>query len=194
MSAQARQCMNITRRQLLYYGGSATLLSLVPMQGICAAIKRPIQTKSLWLYNTHTGESVKEIYWAQGKYIPSAQKRLSYLLRDHRVNEVKLIQTSLFDLIFQLQQLLGYKKPFDVISGYRSARTNAKLRRIGGGGVAKNSFHVKGMAMDIRLRGLSLDRARKAGIFLAKGGVGYYPSSNFVHLDVRGKPTSWCGV
>lgn len=184
--------MLISRREFLCWGGNLALLSMLPFPAFGRVI-RMTPVRSLWLYNTHTGEMLKEPYWQQGKYIPGGVRRINYLLRDHRSNEVRAIRLSVLDLLFQLQELLDYHKPFDVISGYRSAKTNAKLRRMGCSGVAKNSYHIKGMAVDVRFRGLSLLRARKAACFLGKGGVGYYPSSKFIHMDVRGHLKQWGG-
>lgn len=134
------------------------------------------------------------MYWQDGKYLPSSLKQFYHILRDHRCNSIKALRLDLFDLLHDLQQLLGYRKPFDIISGYRSPLTNARLRGAGRKGVAKNSYHMKGMAIDVHFRGFSLLRARKAACFLGRGGVGYYPSSGFIHMDVRGKKTQWQGA
>lgn len=183
--------MLISRRRLLQLGGSVALVSMMPLKAF-SSYKRPL-IKKLWLYNTHTGEMFKQNYWENGQYSSSALEEVNFLLRDHRSNEVKDIQLSLLELLFQVQQLLGYQKPFDVISGYRSLRTNRQLRGMGRQ-VAKNSYHVRGMAIDVCFRGLSLARARKAALFLKKGGVGYYPSSGFLHMDVRGQSRYWQGT
>ena len=185
--------MLITRRELLCWGGGAALLSMVPVHAASRMLRKNTLTKSLWLYNTHTGEFVREAYWHQGKYIPSGVRYINRLLRDHRSNEIKPLSLDVFNLLYQMQTLLGYRKPLDVISGYRSPKTNARLRSLGSGGVAKNSYHTKGMAIDVHFRGLSLMRARQAACFLARGGVGYYPSDRFIHLDVRGHLAKWSG-
>jgi uncharacterized protein YcbK (DUF882 family) len=185
--------MEMTRRELLYWGGSAMLVSAFPLQ-VLSSFKRPL-SKKLCLYNTHTGEFAKEEYWCKGIYCPNALKKINHLLRDHRSNEIKSISPALLNLLHTLQTMLGYTKPFEVSSGYRSLKTNEKLRKMGRKGVAKQSYHTRGMAIDVDFRGLSLARAHKAACFLSQsGGVGYYPSSHFIHLDVRGFPQRWTGV
>lgn len=183
--------MLISRRNLLKLSTATVLVSATPLK-IFARSQSKKYTKSLWLFNTHTGEMVKETYWENGIYIPSSLEKLNFLLRDHRLNEVKSMNISMLNLLHQLQQLMDYKKPFDIISGYRSPRTNEKLRCMGRQ-VAQNSYHTRGMAIDVQFQGFSLDRAHKAALFLKKGGVGYYGSSGFIHMDVRGTPTCWRG-
>ena len=182
----------VSRRQFLVWGAGASLLNLCSGSVVHAGMKllKPRQKRNLWLYNTHTGEYFKDLYWEKGKYSPSSLKKINTLLRDHRENKVKSIDTELLDLLFNIQCLLNYNKPFDVISGYRSVKTNARLRRASKG-VALNSYHTKGKAIDIMFRGLSLKRAHKAVCSLKVGGVGYYPKSGFIHVDVRGWPAIW---
>jgi uncharacterized protein YcbK (DUF882 family) len=181
----------ISRRSLLKISTATVLVSATPLKVFSFSQKKN-HTKSLWLFNTHTGEMMKETYWENGMYVPSSLEKLNFLLRDHRQDEVKEMDLSMINLMHQLQQLMDYKKPFDIISGYRSPRTNEKLRGMGRQ-VAKNSYHTRGMAIDISFSGLSLARAHKAALFLNKGGVGYYASSGFIHMDVRGKPVRWRG-
>lgn len=192
--------MLISRRNFLLAGASAALLALTPMRLWAAPRKKIIRPKkfippdkTLILYNTHTGEKLKETFYAHGKIQKEALKRIGYLLRDHRTNQIKAIDIKLIELMFSIKTLLDYKKPFEIISGYRSSTTNNKLKKAGRG-VAKNSYHVKGQAVDIAFTGLTLPRAYRAAQRLSKGGVGYYSSSKFIHMDVRGKPTCWHGA
>lgn len=146
--------------------------------------------KALALENLHTGERLKRVYWAGGTYVPDAVREMDRVLRDHRTNEVHRIDRRLFDLLHELQRRLNTNEPFQIISGYRSSRTNEMLRARGGGGVAKRSLHMDGMAIDIALKNRSLSELRQAALSLQAGGVGYYPKSGFVHVDT-GKVRSW---
>jgi len=154
-----------------------------------AAIPRR-EGRSLAFYNTHTSERLKATYWEHGHYLPDALSEINHLLRDHRSGEVHVIDPSLLDLLDLLQGRLETHKPFHVISGYRSPATNSMLRKTGGGGVAKRSLHMQGMAIDIRMPGVRLADLRKAAVQARAGGVGYYPSSSFVHVDV-GRVRYW---
>ncbi|SUI74223.1 Bacterial protein of uncharacterised function (DUF882) [Serratia marcescens] len=115
--------------------------------------------------------------------------RLNHLFRDYRANKVKSIDPSLFDHLYRLQGLLGTSKPVQLISGYRSVDTNNELRAHSRG-VAKHSYHTKGQAMDFHIEGIQLSNIRKAALKMRAGGVGYYPRSNFVHIDT-GPVRSW---
>lgn len=173
----------------MLWGGSSALLSVCPIPSFARSIfLKP--TRALWLYNTHTGETLKEVYWSHGLYLKDSLTQINRILRDHRVNEVKSIDPAVLDLVHTIQQLMDYRKPLDIISGYRSPKTNAWLRRRSHG-VSKNSYHMKGKALDISFRGLLLARAQKAACSLRRGGVGYYPASGFIHVDVRKRPTCW---
>lgn len=145
--------------------------------------------RQLELYNSHTGESLKTVYWAVGKYLPSALRDVNWLLRDHRSNETIAIDPDLLDLLYNLSTTLDTRPSFQIISAYRSPATNAMLRMVSSG-VAEHSQHIKGKAVDIRLPGHSLAIVRRAALSLQGGGVGYYPWSNFVHLDT-GPIRSW---
>jgi uncharacterized protein YcbK (DUF882 family) len=162
---------------------------------VCQGAKRQFlgRDKSLWLHNVHTGQTSKITFFAEGHWQKSGLKEIAHLLRDHRSNQHRSMDLNLILLMASLKDLLDYRKPFDVISGYRCAATNERLRKAGRG-VAKNSYHVKGQAVDIHFRGLTLQRAHKAACALAKGGVGMYPSSGFVHMDVRGHFVKWHGA
>ena len=138
--------------------------------------------KTLSFEHTHTGEKLKLTYFERGNYIKDALQEINYLLRDFRTDDIHPIDTALLDQLFDLKQTLGLNKPFHIISGYRSPFTNAQLRKHSHG-VAEHSFHMQGRAIDISVEGVSSKMIRNAALNMAKGGVGYYPRSNFVHLD-----------
>jgi len=136
----------------------------------------------LSLYNRHTGEQHRGVYWLDGKYQKEALQDFSHLLRDHRQNITAPMDKRVFDILFQLQNRLDIDKTIHVISGYRSPKTNAMLASKSHG-VAKKSLHMKGMAIDIAIPGVSLSKVRDAAYALKLGGVGFYPDSGFVHVD-----------
>ncbi|MEM7208061.1 MAG: DUF882 domain-containing protein [Pseudomonadota bacterium] len=138
--------------------------------------------RSLKLNNLHTGETISTIYWENGQYHEQALLELNHVLRDHRSNEVSDIDRNLLDMLAELQNSTGNTNPWDVISAFRSESTNAKLRKAGSG-VAKKSYHCLGRAIDVRLPGTALTDLHKAALAMKSGGVGYYPKSDFVHVD-----------
>jgi uncharacterized protein YcbK (DUF882 family) len=179
----------ISRRGFLAAGLAATALCFLPYEAVAAASKAFAFERTLSFDNIHTGEKMKTIYWEQGTYVPQALADINYILRDYRTGEVKEIDTDLLDLLFVLQRKLESKVPFDIISGYRSPETNALLHSRSRG-VAQHSLHIQGKAIDIRLPGYELNTLRCAAVDLRRGGVGYYPSSDFVHVDV-GRVRYW---
>jgi uncharacterized protein YcbK (DUF882 family) len=144
--------------------------------------------RALSLYNLHTTEKLKVVYWADGDYIPESLTAINKVLRDHRSGTVHEIDRRLLDLLSKLRTTLDSTEPFQIISGYRSPQTNAKLRSQSNG-VATHSLHMDGMAADITLPGRSLELIKKAATAMKAGGVGYYPSQ-FVHVDV-GRVRTW---
>lgn len=182
----------LSRRHFLKAGlGACTLLTL-PMAAtsVHAAIKRPFEKKLSFL-NLHTGERTRATFWANGRYIPEGMRAINHVLRDHRTGDRYRIDPELFDFLHLLQHRLRTNQEFHVVSAYRSPATNAKLAEQSGG-VAKNSMHTHGKAIDIRLPGRKLSDLRAAALSLQMGGVGYYPSSNFIHLDT-GHVRFWGG-
>ena len=137
--------------------------------------------RRLAFYHTHTGESLAATYWENGGYVPDALSEIDYILRDYISGERRVINRGLLDLLAALHRNLGSRAPFEIISGYRSPSTNAMLRA-NSDGVAKNSYHMKAMAIDIRLRDVPLHHLQAAAMELGRGGVGIYPASNFVHV------------
>ncbi len=145
---------------------------------------------SLSLYNLHTTESYNGVFWSAGDYDQDALIQINYLLRDHRTNGVIDIDPRLLSILYLVNSKIGKPaQPFSVISGYRSEETNRKLA-LNNSGVAKNSYHIKGQAVDIRLPGTETRQLKEAGLSLRVGGVGYYNKSDFVHLDT-GPHRAW---
>ncbi|HUJ47236.1 MAG TPA: DUF882 domain-containing protein [Rhizomicrobium sp.] len=174
------------RRQVLGAAGAVA----------CAGIASPAianigkaNVRTLALNNLHTGERAKIDYWADSTYLPDALKEIDHLLRDYHNNEVHTIEPKLLDLVNLLHQRVGSAAEVQVISGYRSPATNAAMHEHSAG-VAAHSLHMKGMAMDIRLGDVALDRLHAAAMAMRAGGVGYYPASDFVHVDV-GRVRYW---
>lgn len=168
------------RRKLLALGGAALGVALLPTQAFASlSTSRP---RVLTLSNLNTGESLKTEFFNGKQYDKDELARLNHFFRDYRANKIKSIDPHLFDQLFRLQTMLDTRKPVQLISGYRSLATNNSLRSHSRG-VAKHSYHTLGQAMDFHIDGIALSNVRKAALALRAGGVGYYPSSNFVHID-----------
>ena len=141
------------------------------------------EIRRLAFHNLHTGEAIDAVYWEKDSYVPDALSEVNHVLRDFRNGQVHAIDPRLLDLLHSLSSKLETRSPFHVISGYRSPQTNALLRERSSG-VAHSSLHMKGLAIDIRLADVDLSRLHQAALSLKGGGVGYYPESDFVHVDV----------
>ena len=172
----------ISRRKLLKLGLAAAVPMLIPGAAIAAYRVIPKRSRSLSLYNLHTGESLKTTYFANGQYLPGALREIDHILRDWRENEVKPIDPALLDLLAGIHHRLETSQPFQIISGYRTPKTNAMLH-IRTEGVAVRSLHLDGKAIDICVEGRSLKNVRRAAMSMFGGGVGYYPRTGFVHVD-----------
>ena len=180
----------LSRRQLLKSGLVAAVILAGPVPTWANSFLQSSPERSLSLLNTHTGEHLKKVvYWEKGLYIPEALKDINYILRDHRADEVHNIDPITLDLMAAISRKLEANRPFEIISGYRSPKTNAMLANKSAG-VAKKSYHMQGKAVDLRLPGVPLKAVRKAALDLRMGGVGYYPKSGFVHVD-SGRVRSW---
>ncbi|CAM3241995.1 YcbK family protein [Cupriavidus taiwanensis] len=162
-------------------------LASLPAHGALAGLP---DARTLAFDHTHTGERVSLVYAVGDRFVPEALTTLNGFLRDHYSGKVGTIDPQLFDLLFQVRRELGTDQPFQVISGYRSPATNSRLRNSRGGGVAKHSLHMDGKAIDIRLAGVSLADVRDAAKSLQGGGVGYYETDQFVHIDT-GRVRYW---
>ncbi len=175
--------VRLSRRNFIGFMVCAGISGL-SSQSVFAAIAEFATTqRSLSLYNPHTKEIFNGIYWCKGTYVTDALKNINHVMRDFRVRDIKQIDTHLLDLLSAISIKLNSEKPFHVISGYRSPETNAKLRN-SGQGAAKNSYHIQGKAVDIRLPGCRTSVLRRTAYKLKRGGIGYYPHQRFVHIDV----------
>ncbi len=157
--------------------------------GAFAAPFAPVQTREISLLNTHTGDKFAGAYVDKGMFVPDALAQINRVMRDHRTNEVHTIDPALLDLLSDLNGVLEAKAPFQIISGYRSPTTNAKLRDASEG-VATRSLHMDGKAIDIRVKGVECADLRDAALTMKRGGVGFYPASDFVHVDT-GRVRRW---
>jgi uncharacterized protein YcbK (DUF882 family) len=178
-----------TRRRFLLRAAGVAAFLLAPRASSAAPRPRgEARPRALAFANLHTGERLEVAYRERGEYLPNALSSLDRLLRDHRNGEVHPIDPALFDLLYDVRQATG-GSVFEVISGYRSPATNRMLRARGGG-VAAKSLHLVGKAIDVRLRGVETPMLRRAALRLRRGGVGYYPGPDFVHLDT-GRVRFW---
>lgn len=181
--------IELSRRNFLTSLAGVAISLAAPRVLASAAVAVPERDRELSFYNIHTGEKLSAAFWSDGKYLDDGIGEISWLLRDYRANVAHPIDPKLLDLLYQLQAKVGRQGEFHVISGYRSPATNAMLRKESSG-VAKHSYHMLGKAIDIRMPGFDTRQLRDAAIALKDGGVGYYASSNFVHVDV-GRVRRW---
>jgi len=180
----------VGRRGLLFGAGAAMAAvaapAIVRAQGVAPGVRRAM------LHNLHTGDSFNEVFYANGRYVPGALAEAMRVLRDWRNGEEHPMDPRLFDTLHAINTRLDTTQPFQVISGYRSPRTNAELHARSSG-VAQHSQHMLGKACDVRVQGVDLRNLRKAALDVGAGGVGYYPVSNFVHVDVA-RVRQWTGA
>ncbi len=179
------------RRTFMKFGALAAAAGLSPLSAHAALRGATMPERALAFYNTHTGESLQTVYWAEGNYIPQALTDINLVLRDHRNNAIKEMSPELLDFLYDINNAVDARQPFHIISGYRSPATNAMLAARSDG-VAKHSMHMDGKAIDIRVPGRDLSQIRRVALMQQSGGVGYYPGSDFVHVDV-GKVRQWRG-
>ena len=179
----------LSRRRFIGLGAAALALPFISRLP-AAALSEPLPPdRSLSFYNTHTGELAAVDYCHSGCLVSPSLEKINHILRDHRTGETKDIDVRLLDLLHALSRKAGAGRPYHVISGYRSPRTNALLRA-NGSGVAEHSLHLHGQAVDIRIPGLKLQDLYRAAVSLRGGGVGMYPESDFVHVDI-GRVRTW---
>ena len=175
----------LTRRRFLTLS-AATLLAA---PGLIAA-RSTGAPRALSFVHTHTTETLFSVtYFRNGGYVPAALAKLNHLLRDFRTGGTHLIDPALFDVLYDLQVLADRDAPYEIISGYRSPATNEMLHNRSNG-VATHSLHMEGKAMDIRMTGFSCRKLRDLALGMRRGGVGYYGTANFIHLDT-GRVRSW---
>lgn len=174
--------MLLSRRRILQSAfAGATGLAATPLIARAGALTTPA-SREIAFYHLHTGERVTAAYYDGGKYVPDALAALNHVLRDWRSNDVHDIDPGVFDQLHALQARVETPGAFNVICGYRSPATNEMLHEKSEG-VAKHSLHMEGKAMDISLPGKDLAHLHEAALSLKAGGVGYYPASNFIHMD-----------
>lgn len=174
----------MNRRQFL--SGAALTVTALALPTMSWATSR---THSLSFYHTHTGERLNIEYGRQGLYDQKALEQINYFLRDFRTGEVRPIDPKLLDILSSVREKFGGQGTFEVISGYRSSRTNQQLRTKSSN-VAKRSLHMDGRAIDIRITGLQSKKIQQCAIKMQCGGVGLYTKSDFVHLDT-GRVRTW---
>lgn len=179
-----------SRRRFLKAGLlAAAACMLPPLSAQARTADRAKATRDLRFYNTHTDERLDIRYCADGRYLPEALQSINHIMRDHRTGDIRPIDPRLLDLLHGVWYKAAGDRPLHIISGYRSPRTNAVLRRRSRG-VAHHSLHMEGSAADIRIPGLPLRRLHDIAVGLNRGGVGYYPKSGFVHVDI-GRVRYW---
>ncbi|MFY2508887.1 DUF882 domain-containing protein [Vibrio pectenicida] len=172
--------VKLSRRDFIkFVGSSVVVTSCTPSLTLAACVNQP---RTLALNNLHTGEALEACYFDGNNYVNHELARLDNICRDFRQNEVHQMDKNLFDLISSIQSELGVKTEVQIISGYRSPETNQALRS-SSIGVAKKSYHMLGQAIDFRLDGVNLKQVRDVAMDFKVGGVGYYPQSDFIHID-----------
>jgi uncharacterized protein YcbK (DUF882 family) len=180
---------HISRRRFLKLG---TLMAAgLAMPKVLYATPRPDERgeRLLKFYNTHTRERLEVCYCRDGHYDQDALKAVNTIFRDHRTDEKHPIDLRLLDLLHDIRAKVGHDSCLHIISGYRSPATNAMLRHRSSG-VARKSLHMQGFAADIRIPGIRTRALRKIALAMQQGGVGYYPKSDFVHVDI-GRVRTW---
>lgn len=175
------------RRRLLGIGVAAAAGAALAPASAWASLQS--QERSIAFYNTHTNETLKATYWRSGAADHGALTDINHILRDFRTGDVFQMDVKLLDLLTELHRRTGSKQPFQIISGYRSPKTNATLASESNG-VATHSLHMDGMAIDIRLADVPLKTLHDTAVAMKLGGVGMYTQSNFVHVDT-GRVRYW---
>ncbi|PJG86572.1 YcbK family protein [Conservatibacter flavescens] len=182
--------INRTRRKWLSLGGIILGASLLP-NTVLASISTP-KPRLLNFRNINTGEKLSSTFVDGKGFSAATLKKLDHLLRDRRSNQIHKMDPNLFSKLYRIQSQLGLRQAeILIISGYRAPATNAAMRRRSRG-VASNSYHTRGQAIDFRIEGASLAKIKQVAERLKNGGVGYYPRSNFVHIDT-GPVRTWRG-
>ncbi|MFQ8431760.1 YcbK family protein [Amaricoccus sp. W119] len=177
-----------SRRAILGVFAGLCTVAAAPVYARAPGLMRKAgKTRSISMYSQRTGESIKTIYHVDGKYIPEAMSEISYFMRDWRQNEVRAYDPNNIDNLAATLALMETSEPYLMISGYRTPRTNRMLR-----GAASNSYHMRAMAADIRLKSRDVRTIQRAALRCNGGGVGYYRRSNFVHIDC-GPVRTWNG-
>ncbi|MFK7794339.1 MAG: YcbK family protein [Gammaproteobacteria bacterium] len=185
----ARRPTHLNRRKFLIAASTSAVTVSFPHLILANSSANVTTEKTLSFVNLHTNETLQCCYWKNNLPILDELAKVNYILRDHRTQEVAQIDLRLIDMLHNLHSLTESTAPFEIISGYRSAKTNESLRK-STSGVAKRSLHMQGKAVDVRLPDIELKKLRDVAISLQAGGVGYYSKSGFLHLDT-GRPRNW---
>ena len=173
----------VSRRAFLKAAGIAWIAGNFPKPSFATLGKDIPNAKVLHLFHPESEESLTTTYWSGGKYVDSALSDIDFIMRDRHTGETRQIDKDLLDLLYNISLELTTNKPFHILSGYRCPETNELLRKQGWA-VSVQSLHEKGKAVDIRLPSTHLSSLRRAAYRLKKGGVGYYPKLDFVHIDI----------
>lgn len=180
----------ISRRSLLGAFAGIPAISAAPAFAGTTFFNRGAgDVRRVSMVSPRTGESVNMIYWVEGEYIRESIKEINWFLRDWRENAPTSMDIRTINIIAATHRLLETSEPYMMVSGYRSPKTNAMLRRKSSG-VARNSYHTRGMAVDLKLASRSVSQMGRAAIACRAGGVGTYGRSRFVHMDC-GPLRSW---
>ena len=150
---------------------------------------RALDAKQLSFYHTHTNEKLDIVYFENGEYVDAALAEINRYLGDFRTGDTTVMDPRLLDLIYDIRAALGGNGTYEVISAYRSPKTNEMLRATGNG-IARNSQHLLGTAIDVRLEDIPIEVLRDTALSMQKGGVGFYKQSDFVHIDT-GRVRRW---
>ncbi len=181
----------LTRRALLGAFAASAVVAAPTYSNAFGLLRGAGDIRRVRMYSGRTGESMDTIYWVEGDYIKDALKEINYFMRDWRTDQTTSMDARTVDIMAASHSLLDVNEPYMLLSGYRSAQTNAMLRSRSKG-VARNSLHIKGQAADLRLKSRSVSQMAQAAAACASGGVGTYSRSNFVHMDC-GTVRSWRG-
>ena len=172
-----------TRREIINLFAGALVCSAAPVYvNATGYIRSAGDIRKLKMNNSRTGEYIDLVYWVEGEYIYEAVKEFSYFMRDWRQNKAIQYDPRNLDLLAASQLLMDSSEPFELLSGYRTKKTNRMLSNIYDG-VAQNSYHMKAMAADVRMRSRSVSQISKSARSCRGGGVGRYYRSNFTHID-----------
>jgi uncharacterized protein YcbK (DUF882 family) len=183
--------LGVTRRGVLGIFAATAMIAAPTYSNAFGLLRGAGDIRRIKMYSGRTGESIDTIYWIEGEYIPEVVKEINHFMRDWRTDDKTRMDLRTIDIMAAAHSLMDVSEPYMLLSGYRSAKTNAMLRSKSSG-VARNSLHVKGQAADLRLKSRSVGQMAKAAEACASGGVGRYSRSNFVHMDC-GPVRHWGG-
>jgi len=183
--------IGLTRRGLMGVFAATAVVAAPTLSNAFGLLRGAGDIRRVRMHSGRTGESMDTIYWIEGDYIPEVLKEINHFMRDWRNDAVIKIDPRNLDIMAASHRLMDVSEPYMLLSGYRSAATNAMLRSRSRG-VARNSLHVKGQAADLRLKSRTVKQMARAAEVCSGGGVGHYYKSNFVHMDC-GPIRTWGG-